>query len=303
MQCPVCDTQDEPIGTICKICNWYFPLKDTPDFALELSRAKQQFQMASSFNQMFQHMQVQSKMLEKISFRLDDMEGQINHLKEHKPKEKAITQKYEYPKLAPIKKAEDFNTPEQRLEWWNALSVQWQKAFNTSVLQKNEAAIPSDEELKGLLESAVLRLVGPKGPNPSLSFELTDLSGVQHLTNLIFLTASHHSITDLAGIENLENLESLFVNNNQLTGIKALHYLPRLKQLYCGGNQITSLHPLAGLTALEFLHCCHNSLTSLEGITPQHAKNLKKVTCLPNKKIEQQEIIRMEQAGIRCMKG
>ena len=78
MACPVCNT---PIptkdATTCATCNWYFPLKDTPHFELELSRAKQQFQMVNSFQQVFQHMQIQSKMLEKMSFRLDGMENEI----------------------------------------------------------------------------------------------------------------------------------------------------------------------------------------------------------------------------------
>ena len=149
MACPVCNT---PIptkeATTCATCNWYFPLKDTPHYEVELSRAKQQFQMMNSFGQIFQHMQVQNKMLEKISFRLDGLENEVNNIKENRIVQASKTIKtYDYPELEPVQKAEDFDTAEKRAAWWNGLEEQWQKAFKDwSAYKKVNTIQPSDED-------------------------------------------------------------------------------------------------------------------------------------------------------------
>ena len=303
MSCPVCNTENELIVQHCKTCAWYFPLKDTPHFAIELSRAKQQFQMVNSFNQMYQHIQVQSKVLEKMSFRLDGLENELSSLKKKKPASSVIQQKYEYPELAPIATAASFDTPEKRKEWWEGLEPQWQTAFNVSDLRQAVDHSPTDKELRYILDAPTLRFVGPRGMHPSMDFELTNLSGVRHLTNLNLLVTSHQAFTDLSGIEHLENLESLFVNSNKLTQIREVHYLKKLKQLYINANQITDIQPVQQLTNLETLYCSYNQLTSLAGITEQHAEKLTTFYCLPNEKLTPTEIKRVEALNIFCKKG
>jgi hypothetical protein len=308
MACPVCNT---PIptkdATTCATCNWYFPLKDTPHIQLELSIAKQQIQMVNSFQQVFQHMQIQSKMLEKMSFRLDGMENEIATIKEKSINQASdalkVSDTYLYPELEPIMKAEDFDTIEKRAEWWNGLEEQWQKAFRQAVLQKSQYHEPNDEDYQFILDSEILRLVGPRGMHPSIDFELTNLSGLKHLTKLTILVASQNTLTNLEGIEHLENLESLFVNSNKLTSIKEVHYLPQLKKLYCNANQITEIQPIQKLLVLDTLYCCYNQLVNFEGITATHAEKLKDFVCLPNDKITPKEIQKIENIGIFCKKG
>lgn len=301
--CPVCQTKNKIVATHCQVCAWYFQLANTPQYALELSRAKQQFQMINTFNQVLHGMKVQSKMLEKINFRLDGLENEMTVIKEQTLKEHTINQKYEYPVLAPIQKVVDFDTAEKRTAWWNDLEAQWQKAFNQAVLRKENEYQPTDEDIKYVLESPTLRLVGARGMHPSIDFELTNLSGVRHLTDLTFLVASHNALIDLKGIEHLEKLETLFVNANKLTSFKEVHYLPQLKKLYVNVNQLRDLHPIESLVNLEMLYCSYNRLTSLEGITTQHAQKLKEFTCLPNDGVTQKEVERIEAMSINCKKG
>lgn len=296
--CPVCQTANESNTTNCVTCAWYFPLAGTPQYEIELSRAKQQYQMVSSFNQMFQHIQVQSKMLEKISFRLDDLENKVTAIKENKQTEHTINQKYNYPELAPIQKVADFNTVAKRKAWWEGLEAQWQKAFKQIVLRQQATHQPTDEEMKYVLESPILRIVGPKAMHANIDFELTNLSGLRHLTDLTLLTLSQHAFTHLAGIEHLAQLKTLFVDGNQLTNIKAIHYLPQLQKLYCQSNQLEDLHPLEGLTNLEVIHCGNNCLTSLEGITLAHVAKLEQLVYLPNKAIPKIELERMTAIGV-----
>jgi len=301
-QCPVCTSKNEVAAQNCTTCGWYFPLKETPHFALELSRAKQQFQMINTFNQVLTGMQRQAKMLEKISFRLDGMEGEMNQMKTTKSQLNTLIPNYEYPKLEPIQKVADFDTSDKLRAWWNSQEEQWQIAFNQAVLRKSDDYQPTEEEIKYIIETPTLRLVGPRGMHPNIDFELTNLSGVKHLSNLTILVVSHQKLTHLEGIEHLSQLESLFVNANKLTNLKEVHYLPQLKELYCNVNQIIDLHPLANLTQLEVINCQYNKLNSLEGITPKHAE-LKEFIVLPNEKIMEKERMRIEEMGIQCKKG
>jgi Leucine-rich repeat (LRR) protein len=278
-------------------------LKDTPHFELELSRAKQQFQMVNSFQQVFHHMQIQSKMLEKMSFRLDGMENEITAIKENKPQQAVIEQKYDYPVLAPIQKAEGFDTPEKRAEWWNGLEEQWQKAFKQAVLQKSQYHEPTDKDYQFVLESEVARFVGPRGMTPNMDFELTNLSGIKYLSNLTLLISTHQVLKDISGVEHLSKLKSLFLNGNKIKNIRELHYLPQLTHIYCNANQITNLQPIQRLTNLEVLYCCYNRLENLEGITQYHAKKLKEFVPLPNEAIKLSEIKRIEEMEIKCKKG
>lgn len=300
--CPVCSTKNEDWSGRCKVCSWYLPMKDHPSYELELSRAKQQFQMVDTFNQVLTNMQIQNKMLEKISFRMDGLEGEVNQLKEQRPATPSITQKYEYPPLPSILTTKDFDSAAKRKEWWKQLEDQWKKAFNVGVLQKNKDHQPNEEELTFILTSPVLRLVGPRGLHANLDFELTNLSGIRHLTNLTLLVCSHHAFSSLAGIEHLSQLQDLFVQSNKITHLKEVYYLPQLKKLYVNVNQITDLHPLEKLTNLEVLYCNYNQLSSLEGITPEHVE-LKEFYCLPNDKVKLTEIKRVEALEIKCRKG
>ena len=304
MVCPVCNTPSPSDNAQnCTTCGWYFPLKDTPQFQLELGRAKQQFQMVNSFNQMFQHMQIQSKMLEKISFRLDGLENEVNVIKENRPTRAIVQQKYEYPALDPIQKCEDFDTPEKRAEWWNGLEDQWKEAFKQGILQKSQYHELNDKDYAYILESPTARFVGPRGMHPNLNFELTNLSGLKHLSRLSILVASHQALTSLSGIEHLNKLTSLFINSNKLTSLKELYYLPQLQKLYCNVNQIVDLQPIEKLTNLETIYCCYNQLESLEGITAEHVGKLIEFVVLPNDRLKPNDIKEVEELGIFCKKG
>ncbi len=305
MICPVCTTTNVREAVHCSTCNWYFPLKDSPQYHIELGRAKQTYQMASNFSQMFQHMQIQSKMLEKMSFRLDGLENELTEIKKNKPASGSTSEPPQntYPPLTPSLKAEDFDTPEKRLNWWNHLEEQWQKAFKEAVLQKSQFHQLTDEDYQFVLDASILRFVGPKGMHPNIGFELTNLSGIQHLTKLNILVVTHNALIDLKGIEYLEGLHTLFANSNKLKQINAVHYLPQLQKIYINANQVKSILPVKRLINLEILYCCYNQLTNLEGLTPNHIEKLGEFVCLPNDKINHIEVKRIEDMGIACKKG
>lgn len=190
--------------------------------------------------------------------------------------------------------------------WWNALEVQWKMAFNEAVFGKGPIiAPPKDEELVLLLNRAnVLRFVGPMGYNPSLSFQLTNLSAIEGLKHLEAVTVNFCKLDNLKPLRTHYKLRSLFINNNHLTSLKGIENLVQLKGLYANVNEITSLKPLEKLTHLETLYVNHNKLTSLDGIRDEHADRLRNFYVEPNDGIPNKELVKMQMnIGILCRRG
>jgi hypothetical protein len=188
-----------------------------------------------------------------------------------------------------------------REHWWNSLSTHWQHVFKETGFGKRPEDEITDAELALLCSTCVLRIMGPTGSYPNFSGTLSDLRGLQALTNIEYLFVMHCELESLDGIENLSNLKSLFVSNNRLTTLEKLQHHPQLEELYAGGNRISSLLPLRSCTNLHTLYCENNALTSLEGITGVHEKRLKQFVCKPNSGISDREIIQFQNDhGILC---
>lgn len=193
---------------------------------------------------------------------------------------------------------------EQALLWWAQLSKDWQYAFaiaffNQTVNYQN--LIPTFNDLKLLFNSSVLRLVGKKGVNPNLPFILTDLSGLELLTNLQMLFISGNAIKSLQPIRNLDQLNTLIVNENELESLEGIEKLVLLEKLYCQYNQISSLKPLQNLINLTFVQCNFNQLKNFEGINEQHIPKLETFIALPNKGISLRDLDRVRyDLNIEC---
>lgn len=196
-------------------------------------------------------------------------------------------------------KTEKYNTGLGH-QWWDSLEPQWRKAFR-EIGMYADGSDSIDEQLKDLTEIRVLRLAGPEAPFPNLSFELTNLSGLRDLHQLQTLIVFDHQIADLKEISNLTALTALFLNNNQIQSLEGVESLTLLESLYVQNNKIRDLWPLRGLKNLKEVYVRDNELTTLEGLREYHSDTLKTFVCLPNEKLPQREIIRVEnQLGIRC---
>lgn len=73
------------------------------------------------------------------------------------------------------------------------------------------------------------------------------------MTNLEELWLSNNKIkeiTELHGLDKLSNLQTLYLNNNQITKLKGLCGLNKLQKLLLFNNQITDLKGLCKLSGL-----------------------------------------------------
>ena len=66
--------------------------------------------------------------------------------------------------------------------------------------------------------------------------QLTDVKGLEKLTQLKSLYLSQNKLTDVKGLEKLTQLTELHLGGNKLTNVKGLEKLDRLKRLYLNFN-------------------------------------------------------------------
>ena len=93
--------------------------------------------------------------------------------------------------------------------------------------------------------------------------EITDLTGLEHATNLIRLKLNANQISDLTPLTGLTQLKSLSLNDNEISGLTPLAGLTNLTALRLTNNQISNITPLTGLTRLEELLLGSNQISNL----------------------------------------
>ena len=107
------------------------------------------------------------------------------------------------------------------------------------------------EDMKSLYEL--------EAPNASI----TDLTGLEHATNLTLLTLSDNSISDISPLAGLNNLAELYLEDNSISDISPLAGLNNLAELYLEDNSISDISPLAGLNNLIWLELRNNSISDI----------------------------------------
>ena len=103
------------------------------------------------------------------------------------------------------------------------------------------------------------RLTDLEAPNANI----TDLTGLEHATNLTLLDLDNNSISDISPLTGLTQLTVLFLGNNSISDISPLTGLTNLKTLVLENNSISDISPLAGLTNLTQLRLYINSISDI----------------------------------------
>lgn len=158
-------------------------------------------------------------------------------------------------KLADISKEELENR-------WGCLSDDWKKAFQHAFLRNGETVyLPSEKNLRALFSTQKLEIVGTGillFGLEQLSFKLTDLSGLEHFSQLKELNIAGNQLKNIKDIQHLKNLELLNLTANQLTTLRGLQHLKKLKYLFIRDNHLKNLSEIQHLKQLEILDCINN---------------------------------------------
>lgn len=108
----------------------------------------------------------------------------------------------------------------------------------------------------------MLSLTSLYGSNDGIS----DLTGLQHATNLQLLDLGRNPIDDLSILATLTNLEELFLGNNNIENIDFLGGLVNLKRLALVNNEIRDITALAGLSNLQSLFISGNRIANIDAL-------------------------------------
>ena len=92
---------------------------------------------------------------------------------------------------------------------------------------------------------------------------ISDLTGLEHATNLINLGLWKNSVSDLSPLAGLTKLTGLYLGGSSASDLSPLAGLTKLEHLFLDANGISNLSPLAGLTKLTRLALNGNSVSDL----------------------------------------
>ena len=93
--------------------------------------------------------------------------------------------------------------------------------------------------------------------------QITDLTGLEHATQLRTLSLADNQISDLTPLAKLTQLKGISLFRNQIKNLTPLAKLTQLTWLDLGGNQVRNIAPLASLTQLDWLSLWGNQITNL----------------------------------------
>ena len=93
--------------------------------------------------------------------------------------------------------------------------------------------------------------------------QITELTGLQHATNIYWLVLWGNQISDITVLAGLTDLVALFLDSNQISDITPLANLTNLFTLLVEGNSISDITPLANLTRLEALNLRGNQISDV----------------------------------------
>ena len=81
--------------------------------------------------------------------------------------------------------------------------------------------------------------------------DISEIKGLDKLTNLRYLNLNRNQIIEIKGLDNLRILQTLSLENNNISEIKGLDNLNLLENLLLSGNNISQIKGLGNLTSLK----------------------------------------------------
>jgi len=99
------------------------------------------------------------------------------------------------------------------------------------------------------------------------SRQITDLTGLEHATNLQTLQLTHNQIGDISLLSSLANLQKLVLNNNQISDISVVSSLANLQHLDIHANNLSDISPVSSLANLQILILRINQISDISALS------------------------------------
>ena len=101
----------------------------------------------------------------------------------------------------------------------------------------------------------------------SIRWRISNLTGLEHATQLITLSLRYNNISDITLLAQLTQLRELYLSDNAINDITPLTQLTQLTTLSLRGNNISDIIPLAQLTQLRKLYLGDNEINDITPLT------------------------------------
>jgi len=112
------------------------------------------------------------------------------------------------------------------------------------------------------------------------------------------LSLNRSQLTDVKGLEKLTQLKSLYLSQNKLTDVKGLEKLTELTELWLYENQLTDVKGLEKLTQLTWLMLQNNKLTDVTGL--EKLTKLTRLSLEINPDLTKAQIDELQKALPKC---
>ena len=116
--------------------------------------------------------------------------------------------------------------------------------------------------------------------------KLKDVNELKHLKNLSYLLLDGNRLININALKNLTNLQEVDLSNNRLKSLKGVGNLKNLERLYVQGNRLTDVDEVMQLKKLWFLDISRNRLRRL----PELKKLKKLIVCIEGNYLTEKEI-------------
>lgn len=108
--------------------------------------------------------------------------------------------------------------------------------------------------------------VGPDRVFDCSYSNISNLAGIEKLTNIWSLACQFNSLTHIDSIARLTNLTTIYCFNNKINHLPPLSPFSKLSYLSCGSNALSSLPDLSNNISLYYLDASNNSIASITGL-------------------------------------
>ena len=150
----------------------------------------------------------------------------------------------------------------------NVSEEAWMPDANLRAAVRAELGLQEGEDLT---QEALQRLTFFSAGGPTPHEKISNMSGLEHATNLQSLYLTDNSISDISAVSGLTSLTWLELQNNSISDISAVSGLTSLTVLELHGNSISDISAVSGLTSLTSLGLGENSsisdISAVSGLT------------------------------------
>ncbi len=127
------------------------------------------------------------------------------------------------------------------------------------------------------LKIAVTAALGVKNPTVSdmkklitlvaINKNISDLSGLEHATNLEGLELDLNKISDISPLSRMKKLRKLWMCDNLLKDISPMAGMRSLERTQLENNALSDISPVSNLTKLKELELDHNNITDISPVS------------------------------------